>query len=84
MKTDYSINFSNLISEEERYQISPGDKLEVLLNKWSPTTELWTVSGNYITHGKYHLGFVFESDNLVPKLKGFIMCRLPNKLQELK
>lgn len=84
MKTDYSINFSNLISEETRYQISPGDKLEVLLNKWSPTTELWTVSSNYITYGKYHLGFVFESNNLVPKIKGFIMCRLPNKLQELK
>lgn len=78
MKTDYSVGFSNLTSEEARYQISPGDKLEVLLNKYSPTTELWTVSGNYITHGKYHLGFLFESNSLAPRRKGFIMCRIPN------
>jgi len=79
MKIDYSKNFSNITSEEIRYLIEPGDKLEVLLNKNSPKTETWTVLNHYIAHKKYHLGFYFESKGLVKKVKGFIMCRLSSQ-----
>ena len=78
MKKDYSVGFSNLTSEESRYQVKPGDQLEILLNKWSPVTELWTV------HYKYHLGFLFESNNSRLPVKGYLMCRIPNKLSTLK
>ena len=84
MRKDYSIEFSNLTSEELRFQVKPGDKLEVLLNKWSPVTKLWTVHSSFITHHKYHLGFLFESSNNRLLAKGFIMCRIPNKLSTLK
>ena len=84
MKKDYSIGFSNLILEESRYLIKPGDQLEVLLDKWSPVTELWTVLAPFITHHKYHLGFLFESNSIRSPAKGFIMCRIPNKLSTLK
>lgn len=80
MKKDYSIGFSNIISEESRYQIKPGDQLEVLINKWSPLTELWTVSAPFITNNRYHLGFLLESGDATLHVKGFIMCRIPNKL----
>ena len=84
MKKDYSVGFSNLTSEESRYQVKPGDQLEVLLNKWSPVTELWTVHSSFVTHHKYHLGFLFESKESKLPVKGFIMCRIPNKLKELQ
>ena len=84
MHKDYSVGFSNLTSEESRYQVKPGDQLEVLLNKWSPVTELWTVHSSFVTHHKYHLGFLFESNESKLSAKGFIMCRIPNKLKELQ
>ena len=84
MKKDYSVGFSNLTSEESRYQVKPGDQLEVLLNKWSPVTELWTVHSSFITPHKYHLGFLFESSNSRLPVKGFIMCRIPNKLSIIR
>ena len=84
MEKDYSVGFSNLTSEESRYQVKPGDQLEILLNKGSPVTELWTVHSSFVTHHKHHLGFLFESNNSRLPVKGFIMCRIPNKLSTLK